>query len=171
MADSLLAAQGVDAADQLRRFREWQQSGRQTSTGQAVGISSAMAGVLAGAAPSLAGTAEPLARAGAAVLFGAATPQAVFPAVEACIGVTHRSPMVLSAGRLYASLLLARMSWSRRSGDWPMRPAIPRHRPPPAAPEWHPVPVPHPLVRCFCCKPCFGRWPPRRVSGRDYCGW
>jgi len=115
VADSLLAAQGVDAADQLRRFREWQQSGRQTSTGQAVGISSAMAGVLAGAAPSLAGTAEPLARAGAAVLFGAATPQAVFPAVEACIGVTHRSPMVLSAGRLYASLLLAAVRGANRS--------------------------------------------------------
>jgi ADP-ribosylglycohydrolase/protein-tyrosine phosphatase len=116
-AQSLLACHGVDLPDQLRRLRDWQQTGRHSSTGQCIGITAAMAATLAGGTPSDADSAEGLTRAGVAALFGAsAPPAAVFEAVSACVGLTHRSAAVLSAARYHAALVLAAVRGASRAG-------------------------------------------------------
>jgi ADP-ribosylglycohydrolase len=115
LADSLVASDGPDAADQVARYREWQRSGHWSSTGICVGISAATARALAAAqwtGNPYAGShdpahadAEPLARIGPAVAwFSASPPEAIDSAVQ-CARVTHQAPLTLDAVRLLAALL------------------------------------------------------------------
>jgi ADP-ribosylglycohydrolase len=115
LADSLVASDGPDAADQVARYRDWQRNGLWSSTGSCVGISAATARALAAAQWSgnpYAGShdpahadAEPLARIGPAVAWFAASPRAAIDASVSCARVTHQAPLTLDAVRLFAALL------------------------------------------------------------------
>jgi ADP-ribosylglycohydrolase len=115
LADSLVASDGPDAADQAARYREWQRSGLWSSTGSCVGISSATARALAAAqwtGNPYAGShdpahadAEPLARIGPAVAWFSASPGEAIDAAVNCARVTHQAPLTLDAVRLFAALL------------------------------------------------------------------
>jgi ADP-ribosylglycohydrolase len=119
VAESLLAHEGCDTADQLQRYRRWQESGEYSSTGQCVGITGAVAAALAGvhvaanaAAPA---DAQALTRAGAVVLFAASSPERVLGWVAAAVAVTHRSRDVAAAAQYYAALLLAAIRGATRA--------------------------------------------------------
>lgn len=115
LADSLVASNGPDPADQVARYCEWQRSGLWSSTGSCVGISAATSRALAAAQwsgnpyagshdPALA-DAEPLARIGPAVAwFGAAALEGINAAVN-CARVTHQAPLTLDSVRFLAALL------------------------------------------------------------------
>ena len=120
VAESLLAHEGCDTADQLRRYRRWREAGEYSSTGRCVGITGAVAAALSGVAvaanagPSPA-DAQALTRAGAVVLFAASSPERVFGWVAAAVAVTHRSPDVAAAAQYYAALLLAAIRGASRA--------------------------------------------------------
>jgi len=115
LADSLVASDGPDAADQVTRYRDWQRSGHWSSTGSCVGISAATARALAAAQWSgnpYAGShdpahadAEPLARIGPAVAWFSASPREAIEAAVNCARVTHQAPLTLDGVRLFAALL------------------------------------------------------------------
>ncbi len=115
LADSLVSRGGADAADQVARYRDWQQSGRWSSTGVCIGISAATGRALAAAQWSgnpYAGShdpshadAEPLARVGPAVAWFSARPDQAIEAAVNCARVTHQAPLTLEAMRLFAALL------------------------------------------------------------------
>jgi ADP-ribosylglycohydrolase len=115
LADSLASQGGADAADQVRRYREWQRAGLWSSTGSCVGISAATARALAAAQWSgnpYAGShdpahadSEPLARIGPAVAWFHAAPAAAIEAAVNAARVTHQAPLVLDSARFLAALL------------------------------------------------------------------
>ena len=115
LAESLVARNGMDAADQLQRYQQWQREGRWTSTGRCVGISPATARALATAqwtGNPFAGShdpahadAEPLARIGPAVAFGHANPREAVESAVNCARITHQAPVTLDAVRYLGSML------------------------------------------------------------------
>ena len=115
LAESLVARNGVDAADQLRRYQQWQKEGRWTSTGRCVGISPATTRALAtaqwtgnpfaGSHDPARADAEPLARIGPAVAFGLANPREAVESAVSCARITHQAPLTLDAVRYFAGLL------------------------------------------------------------------
>jgi len=115
LADSLVASDGPDAADQVARYRDWQRNGLWSSTGSCVGISAATTRALAAAqwtGNPYAGShdpahaeAEPLARIGPAVAWFNASPREAIDAAVNCARVTHQAPLTLDAVRLLAALL------------------------------------------------------------------
>jgi ADP-ribosylglycohydrolase len=115
LADSLVASNGADAADQVARYGDWQRSGRWSSTGRCVGISAATSRALAAAQwsgnpyagshdPAVA-DAEPLARIGPAIAWFSATPLEGIQAAVNCARVTHQAPLTLDSVRFLAALL------------------------------------------------------------------
>ncbi len=115
LAESFADQKGMDAADQVERYRRWQREGRWTSTGQCVGISPATARALAmaqwtgnpfsGSHDPAHADAEPLARIGPAVAFAAGNPQEAVEFAVGCARVTHQAPLTLDAVRYFAALL------------------------------------------------------------------
>jgi ADP-ribosyl-[dinitrogen reductase] hydrolase len=115
LADSLVSTGGIDARDQVERYRDWQRSGRWSSTGTCVGISAATARALASAQWSgnpYAGShdpahadAEPLARIGPVVAWLRAQPGEAIEAAVASARVTHQAPLTLDAVKLVAAIL------------------------------------------------------------------
>lgn len=116
LAESLLECNGFDAADQVRRYRKWQDQGHLSSTGQCVGITAAVSRALATAQWSgklFAGShdpsrldKEPLARVVAAILYFAAEPEEALQQAADAARTTHQSPIVLDTCRYFAALLL-----------------------------------------------------------------
>jgi ADP-ribosylglycohydrolase len=115
LADSLVSSGGLDASDQVVRYRDWQRTGRWSSTGSCVGISLATGRALAAAQWSgnpYAGShdpahadAEPLARIGPAVAWLHGSPREAIDAAVNCARVTHQAPLTLDAVKLLAALL------------------------------------------------------------------
>lgn len=115
LAESLIASNGHDAADQVGRYRAWQHSGHWSSTGGCIGISVATSRALATAqwtGKPYAGShdpthadAEPLARIGPAVAWHLADPRAAIDAAVSCARVTHQAPLTLDAARYFAAVL------------------------------------------------------------------
>ncbi len=115
LADSLVACDGLDAADQVARYCEWQRNGLWSSTGSSVGLSAATGRALAAAQwsgnpyagshdPALA-DAEPLARIGPAIAWFSATPLEGIQAAVNCARITHQAPLTLDSVRFLAALL------------------------------------------------------------------
>jgi ADP-ribosyl-[dinitrogen reductase] hydrolase len=120
LADSLLACDGFNARDQMERYRQWQQEGYLTATGQCVGITASTTRAIAmsqwrrqafsGSHDPTQLDAEPLSRVAAAVLFFFASPdQAIEQATEAA-RTTCQAPAVLDACRSLARALHAALS-------------------------------------------------------------
>ncbi len=115
LADSLVASDGPDAADQVARYCDWQRNGLWSSTGSCVGISAATARALAtaqwtgnpyaGSHDPAHAEAEPLAHIGPAVAWFSASPREAIDAAVNCARVTHQAPLTLDAVRLLAALL------------------------------------------------------------------
>ncbi len=115
LADSLVASDGPDAADQVARYCDWQRNGLWSSTGSCVGISAATSRALAtaqwtgnpyaGSHDPAHADAEPLARIGPAVAWFRASPPEAIDAAVNCARVTHQAPLTLDAVRLLAALL------------------------------------------------------------------
>jgi len=115
LADSLVASDGPDPADQIARYCDWQRSGLWSSTGSCVGQSAATSRALAAAQWSgnpYAGShdpahadAEPLARIGPAIAWFSATPLEGIRAAVNCARVTHQAPLTLDSVRFLAALL------------------------------------------------------------------
>jgi ADP-ribosylglycohydrolase len=124
LAESLVAKRGHDAADQVERYRAWQQSGRWSSTGSCVGISAATARALAhaqwtgqpyaGSHDPATAAAEPLARIGPAVAWHRADPRAAIDAAVSAARVTHQAPLTLEAVRYLAALLAGAFGGARK---------------------------------------------------------
>jgi ADP-ribosyl-[dinitrogen reductase] hydrolase len=120
LADSLLACEGFNARDQMERYRQWQQEGYLTATGQCVGITASTTRAIAmsqwrrqafsGSHDPSQLDPEPLSRAAAAVLFFFDNPdQAAEQATEAA-RTTCQAPAVLDACRALARALHAALS-------------------------------------------------------------
>jgi ADP-ribosylglycohydrolase len=115
LADSIVSRGGPDASDQVERYREWQRTGRWSSTGSCVGISAATSRALAAAqwtGNPYAGShdpahadAEPLARIGPVVAWLRDAPGEAIEAAVSCARVTHQAPLTLDAVKLLAALL------------------------------------------------------------------
>ncbi len=115
LADSLVACDGADAADQVARYCEWQRNGLWSSTGSCIGQSAATGRALAAAQWSgnpYAGShdpahadAEPLARIGPAIAWFSATPLEGIQAAVNCARITHQAPLTLDSVRFLAALL------------------------------------------------------------------
>lgn len=115
LAESLVARQGHDAADQVESYRSWQHGGHWSSTGACVGISAATSRALATAqwtGKPYAGShdpahadPEPLARIGPAVAWHLTDPRAAIDAAIHAARVTHQAPQTLDAVRYFAALL------------------------------------------------------------------
>ncbi|HEX9708218.1 MAG TPA: ADP-ribosylglycohydrolase family protein [Steroidobacteraceae bacterium] len=115
LAESLVTQGGPDPADQVERYRDWQRTGRWSSTGSCVGISAATSRALASAqwtGNPFAGShdpahadAEPLARIGPAVIWHLEDPQQAIEAAVNCVRITHQAPLTLDAARFFAALL------------------------------------------------------------------
>jgi ADP-ribosylglycohydrolase/protein-tyrosine phosphatase len=118
LAESLLDAEGFDAADQLRRYRGWQRAGELSSTGVCIGITATVASALASDAPAHArlAIAEPqaLTRAGVVALFAVATPARAFAWAAQAAAVTDRSGELEAACRFFSALLVAALRGSSR---------------------------------------------------------
>jgi len=115
LADSLVSRGVADAADQVGRYREWQRTGRWSSTGSCVGISPATGRALAAAQwtgnpyagshdPAFA-EAEPIARIGPVVAWLRDSPSEAIDAAVNCARVTHQAPLTLDAVRFFAAVL------------------------------------------------------------------
>jgi len=149
LAESLVACSGPDAADQIRRYRQWQQEGRWSSTGRCVGISAATTRALAtaqwtgnpyaGSHDPARADAEPLARIGPAVAGSLANPPAAIEAAVSCARITHQAPVTLDAVRYFAGLLAGALSGRSKAellaplfspvpGIWDSAPLKPRVR-------------------------------------------
>jgi len=125
LAESLVARGGMDAADQLRRYRQWQQEGHWTSTGRCIGISPATARALATAqwtGNPFAGShdpahadAEPLARIGPAIAFNAASPRDAVESAVTAARITHQSPLTLDAVRYFAGMLAGALAGASKA--------------------------------------------------------
>jgi ADP-ribosylglycohydrolase len=125
LADSLIASDGPDPADQVVRYCDWQRSGLWSSTGNCVGVSAATSRALAAARWSgnpYAGShdpanadAEPLARIGPAIAWFSATPLEGIQAAVNCARVTHQSPLTLDSVRFLAALLAGALAGSEKA--------------------------------------------------------
>ena len=115
VADSLAACRGVDARDQLERYRRWMQGGDYSATGEAVGLrpivrrAIAMAGwrrgfVMGAQDPTLLDP-VPLVRCIAPALFFHRDRAAAVLAGAETARVTHQAPLVVDACRLFTGLL------------------------------------------------------------------
>lgn len=141
VAESLLAKEGFDAADQLRRHRRWQGEGYLSSTGQCIGITATVAAVLK-EQPTVPGlpvsegavdrpetsrlgepapgseaarvNAQALCRVGAVVLFAISSPENAQAWSLASVALTERSPRLEAACGYYACLLLAALRGATR---------------------------------------------------------
>lgn len=117
LAESLIERDGFDAADQLRRYAQWQQTGHLSATQQCVGITAATAWVLgrAGQAQPVQGQpvervlheSAPLSRVAATALFYLADPAQGLAQTEAAVGVFGAAPVVRDASRFLAAMLQA----------------------------------------------------------------
>ncbi|HEY5559970.1 MAG TPA: ADP-ribosylglycohydrolase family protein [Steroidobacteraceae bacterium] len=125
LAESLVARQGHDAADQVESYCAWQHTGRWSSTGACIGISAATSRALATArwtGKPCAGShdpahadPEPLARIGPAVAWHLADPRAAIDAAIRCARVTHQAPQTLDAVRYFAALLAGALAGADKS--------------------------------------------------------
>jgi ADP-ribosylglycohydrolase len=141
VAESLLAKEGFDAADQLRRHRRWQREGYLSSTGQCIGITAAVAAALK-EQPTVPGltvgedsadrqersrdgeppvvseaarvNAQALCRVGAVALFAVSSTENAQAWSLASVALTERSPRLEAACRYYASLLIAALRGATR---------------------------------------------------------
>lgn len=124
LADSLVATDRFDAADQLQRYLRWQSDGYMSATGQCVGITASTAKALAAGKwrrQSFPGShdpaqidPEPLSRLAPVVLRAFADPlQAMDEAADAA-RVTCQAPLVLDCCRLLAAMLLAALRGESR---------------------------------------------------------
>ncbi len=115
VADSLAACQGVDARDQLERYRCWMQRGDYSASGEAVGLRPSVRRVIAMAGwrrglvmgshdPTLL-EAVPLARCVAPALYFHRDRAAAMAAGAETARVTHQAPLVVDACRLFTGLL------------------------------------------------------------------
>ena len=120
LADSLLACEGFNARDQMERYRQWQQEGYLTATGQCVGITASTTRAIAmsqwrrqafsGSHDPSQLDPEPLSRVAATVLFFFGDlDRAVEQATEAA-RATCQAPAVLDACRALARALHAALS-------------------------------------------------------------
>jgi ADP-ribosylglycohydrolase len=125
LADSLVATDRFDPADQLERYLRWQSAGYLSATGQCVGITASTARALATAnwrRQTFAGShdpaqvdPEPLSRIAPVVLHAFAdTRQALDDAADA-VRVTCQAPLVLDCARLLAAMLLAALRGESRA--------------------------------------------------------
>lgn len=124
LAESLVARAGMDAPDQLQRYRQWQREGRWTSTGRCIGISPATARALATAqwtGNPFAGShdpahadAEPLARIGPAVVISLANPREAVESAVNCARITHQAPVTLDAVRYFGGMLAGALAGANK---------------------------------------------------------
>ncbi len=127
VAESLTACEACDGEDQRRRWRRWQRAGVNSSTGECVGISAAVARALAadvGQAPGSPGIGvdeeprdaalEALPRAAAAVLFAASDPPRALEWAAEVGALSHPGPRARALCRRYAALLLAALRGAAR---------------------------------------------------------
>jgi ADP-ribosylglycohydrolase len=125
LADSLLACNGFDARDQVRRYVRWQTEGYLSATGQCVGITAGVTRALGAARfrrQPFAGShdpqqldKDPLTRVAPAVMFHFASAQdAVAQATEAA-RTTCQAPAVLAATGYFAACLHAALSAAPRA--------------------------------------------------------
>ncbi len=115
LADSLLAADGFDARDQVERYQRWQREGYLSATGQCLGITASTARALTMAqwrrqlysgshAPDQLDP-EPLSRVAPVVMFYFAAPQEATQLASEAARTTCQAPAVLAACRDLASAL------------------------------------------------------------------
>jgi len=123
LAESLLATDDFDAADQCRRYRRWQQGGELSSTGACIGITAAVASVLqqnelardAGArAETAVADLQAITRVGVVALFAVSAPARALDWAAAAAAVTDPAPALRAACRYFAALLLAALRGSSR---------------------------------------------------------
>ncbi len=116
VADSLLDTEDCSPADQLQRYRRWQQEGYLSSTGQCIGITAGVAGALAKSAIPVPASAQALSRAGVVALFSASTPERVFTWTVSAVEVTDRAAEVVCACQCHAACVLAAVRGATLSG-------------------------------------------------------
>jgi len=122
LAESLLAIDGFDAADQRRRYRRWQLAGELTSTGACLGITAGVAALLQGGEggpepaliPNAVSDAQAITRTGVVALFAVSAPGRVLDWAAAAAAVTDRAPALRVAARYFAALLLAALRGTPR---------------------------------------------------------
>lgn len=164
LAESLVARQGHDAADQVERYHAWQRTGRWSSTGACIGISAATSRALAtaqwtgkpyaGSHDPTRADAEPLARIGPAVAWHLADPRAAIDAAISAARVTHQAPLTLDAARYFAAVLAGALAGADK-GELlaPMYSPVPGY--------WDSAPL-----RARVAEVAAGSWhgrPPRRI--------
>jgi ADP-ribosylglycohydrolase len=120
LADSLLAASGFDARDQVERYRRWQREGYLSATGQCLGITASTARALARAqwrrqlfsgshAPDRLDP-EPLSRVAPLVLYFFANEEEAVQLAADAARTTCQAPAVLAACRDLARALFLALS-------------------------------------------------------------
>jgi ADP-ribosylglycohydrolase len=148
LADGVIAAGGVDAADLVARLRRWQADGLLSATGQCLGITAATARSLAqaqwsgnpysGSHDPARDEQEPLGRAAVGVCFGLPDWELAAAAAVDCARLTHQAPVVLDCVRYYTALLFGALRGAGRDvllrgpfepvpGAWanpPLRPEV-----------------------------------------------
>lgn len=124
LAESLLERHGFDARDQMQRYGRWQQSGRLSATGRALGITPSTTRALALAKwqrKTFSGShdpsqldPEPLSRVVPVVMFFYGSPQmAIHQACEAA-RTTCQAPLVLECCRLFAALMYGALAGRKK---------------------------------------------------------
>ena len=133
LAESLVAADGLDRRDVDRRLAAWQVDGLGSATGQCLGISATLARALAARAadPQALVDAtrvdrEPLPRAAIAAAFELAEPERAVALAADLARLTHTAPVVVDACRYAASIAIGVLT------------GVPRQEL--LAPGWSPVP-------------------------------
>ncbi|WP_295400065.1 ADP-ribosylglycohydrolase family protein [uncultured Thiocystis sp.] len=116
LAESLIVCQGFDAADQMRRYLRWRDTGRWSSTGRCFDIGATVASALnrfAQTGDPLAGSTDPHSAGNGALMRLVPVPLAFAqdpPAAVAHAGqmsrTTHGAPEAVDACRYYAGLLV-----------------------------------------------------------------
>ncbi|MGH8287629.1 MAG: ADP-ribosylglycohydrolase family protein [Steroidobacteraceae bacterium] len=124
LADSLLAASGFDARDQVERYRRWQREGYLSATGQCLGITASTARALAmsqwrrqlfsGSHAPDALDPEPLSRVAPVVLFFFASEEEAVQLAADAARTTCQAPAVLGACRDLAQALFLALSGEPR---------------------------------------------------------
>jgi ADP-ribosylglycohydrolase/protein-tyrosine phosphatase len=123
LAESLLATDAFDAADQRRRYRRWQQGGEFSSTGACIGITATVASVLQQDAPppeagpraeTAVADIQAITRVGVVALFAVSAPARALGWAADAAAVTDPSPAMRKACRYFAALLLAALRGSSR---------------------------------------------------------
>ncbi len=113
LAESLLDTEDCAIADQLQRYRRWQQEGYLSSTDQCLGITAGVAACLAGTQSDAPLSAQALPRAGAVALFSAADTERVFAWTARQAAVTDPAPEVIAASQCQAACVLAALRGAR----------------------------------------------------------